>query len=291
MSESEQKMRVLSFASGSKGNCTLVSLGETHVLVDAGISATRIERNLRSQGIAPSELSAILVTHEHSDHVKGLSVLSKRWGVPVLCSAGTAGFLHTALDANTRDCVGTIRAEYDVALGDITVRAFATPHDTPESFGFRLEGGGEAVAVCTDLGHVSESVMENLRGVDGIVLEANHDLDMLRYGKYPHFLKLRIRSDLGHLSNDCAALIALRLAESGTRSFMLAHLSDENNTPRCALETVGLCLEREGLVLGRDVSLTVAGVADVRELTLGFQSEVVDALSRSRQEPGCALSD
>ena len=261
-------MHITSLASGSGGNCALVSFNGTHILIDMGISLKRLRLGLKELGISPSDIHAVLVSHEHSDHISGLAGLSKYHGVPILAPPSTAEVLH--LDEHSRDYVGGLRFGEDFRLGDISVRAFRTPHDTPQSAGFRLwTDDGESFGFCTDLGHVSGEVLDNLAGSKTVMLESNHDADMLRRGPYPAFLKRRILSDHGHLSNDSGARLAVQLAESGASSIVLAHLSAENNDPSIAFAKVSEALGRVGF---GNVSVKVASPTVLMELTSKSES-------------------
>lgn len=235
-------MKISILASGSTGNCTLVSEGETHLLIDAGISARRIVEGLRESNVEPSNLSAILITHEHSDHIKGLEVLLRRCAAPVYAVKSVAEALCAVVPgARVRVCA----AEPDCAMliGGTAVTPFLVSHDSAGCCGYRISGMSGSFGCCTDLGIVTEDVRCALTGVDCAVIEANHDLTMLRTGPYPAFLKKRIRSDRGHLSNDDAASLAVYLAQTGTRVLILGHLSRHNNTPGEALRSVQSALD------------------------------------------------
>ena len=229
-------MRVTVLASGSSGNCLLLSEGETHILIDAGISVRRITAGLARAGSSWRELDGVLITHEHSDHISGLKTMLRGAPTPVFAPRTVANRLRGMLPG-----IETLLREIPVGeafpVGGLRVRAFHTPHDTPESVGYRVEGGA-VFAIATDMGCVTEEIWEGLRGADTALIEANHDEQLLRYGPYPAALKLRILSEHGHLSNDNCAVLARRLCESGTRRLVLGHLSRENNRPALALETV-----------------------------------------------------
>lgn len=260
-------MRITTFASGSSGNCILVSLGETHLLLDAGISFKRIKENLALSGLAPEELSAVLVTHEHSDHISGLATFVKRCAVPVCAPRTVAGALRRAVPG-IEPLLRTVPVGEDFALDGVTVRAFRTPHDTEESVGWRLtDGTGETFALATDMGCVTGEIEVGLAGADAVLIEANHDLGMLRDGPYPFPLKRRILSDHGHLSNENCAALAARLASGGTRYIILGHLSRENNTPRLAFGTVRAALD------GKNAQLYVAPAAE--RLTLEIKTDTI----------------
>lgn len=254
-------MRIVTFASGSSGNCTFIESGKTSILIDVGISMRRIKANLALCGKTPADLAAVFISHEHSDHVSGLATMVKNYAIPVYAPRTVANHLRytmTGVEASLREMpVGE-----SVPVGDVSVRAFHTPHDTDESVGYRVEGD-KIFALATDMGCVTEEAESALTGADAVLIEANHDLEMLRTGAYPVYLKKRILSSRGHLSNsDCAALAA-RLAESGTKNIILGHLSRENNTPALAFSTVRAALE------GRETGLYVAPAGEIFSLEIG----------------------
>lgn len=226
-------MRICIFASGSGGNCLLLSDGSTHVLVDAGISMRRIEASLREAGIEMSDITGVLITHEHSDHISGLKMLLKYHQVPVYAPHTVANHMRGMLP-NIDGSLNIIEVGSVFELGSLRVRAFHTPHDTDESVGYRFSGTS-SFAIATDMGHVTDEVLDGLTGAETVLIESNHDIDMLSYGPYPVYLKRRILSDRGHLSNKDCAVLARRLAENGTTRIILGHLSKENNTPETAL--------------------------------------------------------
>lgn len=261
-------MRVVTFASGSSGNCALVSAGATHILLDAGISCRRIREQLSLTGLGPEDLSAILITHEHSDHISGLSTLVKRHCVPIFAPPAVARALERSVPG-AFPLLRTVSVGEPFSLGSITVRAFHTPHDTPESVGWRLgDSFGGSFALATDMGCVTEEIREGLLGAETVLIEANHDPDMLRAGPYPYPLKRRILSDRGHLSNADSALLASFLAERGTRYIILGHLSRENNTPEIAFRTVSAALA------GSSARLFVAPAAERLTVEAAEESRV-----------------
>ncbi len=236
------------FASGSTGNCCLIRHGGAGVLVDAGISARRIRTALAEVGMTPAELTAILITHEHSDHIKGLCVFLKSAPVPVYAPETVAAYLCRTVPG-AFPLVRVIEPETPLREGPFEITAFPTPHDTPQSAGYRLSAEGSSIAVCTDTGCVTEVMRRHLRGADVALIEANHDVEMLKTGPYPPYLKRRILSDRGHLSNDDCALLASELSASGTRHIVLGHLSRENNAPAVARRAVSRALEGTGTAL------------------------------------------
>ena len=256
-------MNIALFASGSSGNCALVSDGETHILIDAGISARRIRAGLTAQDVAMADLAGVLVTHEHSDHVKGLTVLLRRDPVAVYALPAVCAALRRLLPERA-DCLHEITPGEAFHLGDVCVTPFPTPHDAAGSCGYRLDG-----SACFGFGTVTDAVRAALRGVDCAVIEANHDPELLRTGPYPIYLKRRIASDHGHLSNESAGALAVYLAENGAQQLILGHLSRENNTPRAALEAVSLALAAAGFSPGTQPELYAAPAETTLTLTAG----------------------
>lgn len=225
-------LRICSFASGSKGNCCFVSDGNTNILIDLGISATRAEKCLEVLGVAPDGVS-VLITHTHSDHVGGLKVFCKKHpAVRVFCQRESAGGITYSTGILPAVC------ERSFAVGSLKVDAVPASHDVP-CFGYVVSAADRSVAVMTDVGKVSKAQLDAFGGCGVVMIEANHDRTMLQANpRYTAMLKARINSEHGHLSNsDCAAACAF-LASGGVRNFILAHLSDENNTPALASDEV-----------------------------------------------------
>jgi phosphoribosyl 1,2-cyclic phosphodiesterase len=237
-------MRIHVFASGSSGNCLLLEDRETLLLIDAGISRRRVAAALKALDFELEQICGVLITHEHSDHISGLLNLTKGRDLPVYAPHTVASRLLGALPL-LQDNLRIIPVGERVRIGQLDVTAFHTSHDTDESVGYRLEGAG-SFAIATDMGAVTQEVLEGLRGAETVLIESNHDLDMLCDGPYPVYLKRRILSDRGHLSNaDCAAL-AGQLVEAGARNVILGHLSRENNRPELALAASGSVLNGSG---------------------------------------------
>ena len=237
-------MRVVALASGSTGNSTLLQWEGGSLLIDAGISARRVRTMLRAEGTELSDLAAIFITHDHSDHISGLQVLLRQCACPVFALRGTADRLRMLL----REHAERFRAAppEGICLPNAHVTPIPTMHDASESCGWRVDAPDGAFGLCTDLGAVTDEVVEGLCGVDLALIESNHDVNMLLRGPYPPYLKRRIRSEFGHLSNDDAADLAVTLCANGTRSLILGHISRHNNTPAKAMETVSAAL-REAL--------------------------------------------
>lgn len=252
-------MKFCTFASGSSGNCAFLTHGETRVLIDAGISMRRIKNSLSVLGQSIPELDGIFITHDHSDHIKALKMLLKYYDITIYATDQTAqGIIWQLPEAEGN--INCLTPGETFTLGDMEALPFPTPHDAAGSVGYRFQAGDKSFGVATDLGFPSADVYNAVKGVDTVMLEANHDVDMLMSGPYPYYLRQRILSKHGHLSNyDCGRLAAA-LADSGTRQIILAHLSKENNTPELAHDEVSRALE------GKDVSLAVAPRSEMGEI-------------------------
>lgn len=247
-------MTVTTLASGSSGNCLLVSEGDTHLLVDAGISARRIGYALAKFGLGREDLTAVLITHEHSDHICGLATLTKNFSFPLYASGATGRQLCYRLAVAHRLC--DFEPGEGFTVGGLEVRSIPTSHDTAGSVGYAItNAAGRRAAVVTDLGAVTEEVRAGVAGSHLLVVETNHDIPTLKAGPYPYYLKERILSDHGHLSNEAGAELAAQAAAGGAHTLVLAHLSAENNRPSLARRAVEEALSARGL--GR-VTVTVA---------------------------------
>ena len=240
-------------ASGSSGNAALVSCNGVHILVDAGISCRRITASLRTLGLLPEELSAVLITHTHSDHIQGLQTFCRHYDVPICASRRTCAGLEYRI-AGIAPRLQPLEENGAVEIGGVTVTAFPTSHDAPGSCGFRIGDAG----FLTDSGYVTEEAEAVLAGVPLLVLEANHDVEMVERGPYPKRLQQRILGRNGHLSNDACAKVMLELVKRGAKAVSLAHLSADNNLPELAYNTVCGALCEAGYCIGEDVSVTVA---------------------------------
>lgn len=204
-------MRLVSIASGSSGNCIYVGSDHSHILVDAGISNKRIEQGLNEIGLKGSELDGIVITHEHSDHTKGLGVLARKYGVPLY---GTKETLDEVSNRSTWENIPescTIRSvRCRLFIGDLEVKPFSIDHDAANPVAYRIQHDHKSVAVATDMGHYDQYIIDHLQGLDALLLESNHDVNMLQAGPYPYYLKRRILGDHGHLSNENAGRLLCR---------------------------------------------------------------------------------
>ena len=248
-----------SLYSSSEGNCTYIGASSGGILIDIGVSAKKAEEALTGIGISPDSIKAIFITHEHSDHIKGVRVFASRHKIKVYATRGTlegmneAGVFKTPFDAY-------VMPEEGIEVAGIYVKSFETPHDSNDSCGYvALTPDGKKIAVATDIGKITPVVENAITGCDLVLLESNHDVRLLKLGPYPFFLKERILSNFGHLSNEACAEMAAKLYINGTTRFVLGHLSKENNMPQIAYETTKAALAEVGGAEGKDYILTVAG--------------------------------
>ena len=244
--------------SGSKGNSYLVATEKNKILIDAGLSAKCIGDNLLQLGVSPNEIDGIIITHEHADHINGVRVFSKKYDVPVYANEKTmAAILRKVPDLQSKN-VRTFENSKSFFIGGFDISPFKTPHDSACSCGFSVYSGINKVTVATDLGHMNSSIVENLKHSDILVLESNHDLEMLIKGPYTPFLKQRVQGPRGHLSNELCGQTLAYLLDYGLKQVILAHLSEDNNTPEIAYNTVCAHLNKRGAKDGVDVNIDIA---------------------------------
>ncbi len=253
----------LSLVSGSSGNASLIKNKDTTILIDCGLSAKRLCSLLAEININPNEIDAILITHEHSDHIIGAGVMSRRFDIPLYATEKTHKSMNIGpiKDYNTQ----IINSGNEFEIGGFNIKPFSISHDAQDPVCYSLEYNREKYSILTDTGIISDEILKSVSGSDYIMLEANHDIDMLMYGSYPFSLKKRIASDKGHMSNDYAAQYAIKLIENNTKNIMLSHLSNNNNTPEIAYKTIESVLLKNGINVGSDVKLSVANRYEVTQ--------------------------
>lgn len=239
-------MRLVSIASGSSGNCIYIGSDNTHILVDAGISNKRIEQGLNEIGLKGNDIDAVVITHEHSDHTKGLGVLARKYGVPIYGTKETleeiSGMKY--LGEYPKELFCPVRPDVEFLVGDLAIQPFSIDHDAANPVAYRVKHGRKNVAVATDMGHYDQYVIEHLQGLDALLLESNHDVNMLETGPYPYYLKRRILGDHGHLSNENAGRLLNHVLHDHLKHILLGHLSKENNYEALAYETVRLEIDQ-----------------------------------------------
>lgn len=249
-------LKFYSIISGSSGNSSLLTDGKTNILIDCGTSGKRTIEALESLSVPASRINAIIVSHEHIDHTKGVGILSRKFNIPVYATNGT----HSKSEFGKIDdsLIREISPDITYDIAGIGITPFAIPHDAAEPCGFILSDGHTKFATATDIGIMTDAIISRISGCDSILLESNHDIEMLRFGEYPYALKQRILSDVGHLSNKAAAATAVELVNRGTKHIMLGHLSDKNNLPDIAQMETYNQLTDNGINVGKDVTLQVA---------------------------------
>ena len=236
-SELDYNLEICILASGSKGNAVYVSGGSTSILIDAGLSGIEIERRLNSKGLYPKDLDAILVSHEHTDHIQGVGVLSRRFNLPVYMNSKTEKASLSQL-GNVR-VIKNFECGSPFKINDLYIHPFSISHDAEDPSGFTVNQNGTKIGIATDLGIATSMVKEHLKGCSLLILEANHDEDMLINGPYPWPIKQRIKSRTGHLSNEASKNLLKEVQHDRLKYVILAHLSETNNTPQKALSEVG----------------------------------------------------
>ena len=255
-------MRFLNIASGSTGNVSYIGSDHTHILVDTGVSRKRILEGLREAGLTLQDIDAILITHEHIDHIQGLGVLARRYHIPIYATPGTAEYLLTSKQTGRIDIELLHLIEPDVAftIRDVTVTPFRIWHDAAQPVGYRMSDGRKDVAVATDMGCYDDYITEHLMNLSGLVLEANHDVNMLQAGPYPWPLKQRILGQYGHLSNEHAGRLLCDILNDHMEAILLGHLSKENNYEALAMATVAAEIAMRDLPYeAQDLPISVAG--------------------------------
>ncbi|MEG1847485.1 MAG: MBL fold metallo-hydrolase [Lachnospiraceae bacterium] len=254
-------MRLCSIASGSSGNCIYIGSEKTHLLVDTGISGKRTEAGLNVLGVSLRDIDGILLTHEHTDHIGGLGVISRKYGIPIYSSKKTIQAIKKADKIGTieEDLFCPIQVDDRIVIKDIMVCPMQVSHDAADPFAYRFACDEKKIGVITDLGMYDDDTVQSLQGMDALLLEANHDINMLQIGAYPYYLKQRILGDRGHLSNERSGRLLSRLLHDKMQHIVLGHLSHENNMAELAYETVRLEVSMADTpYTGNDFPITVA---------------------------------
>jgi Metal-dependent hydrolases of the beta-lactamase superfamily I len=233
-------MRMCSIASGSSGNCIYAGSDTTHILVDVGISGKKTEEGLKKLGVKPEELDGIFITHEHADHINGLGVIARKYGVPVYATKGTLRAIRdvSSLGKIDEGLFREIQADQKITVKDMTINPMRISHDAAEPVAYRIIHGRKRIGIVTDLGCYNDYTVECLKGMNALLIEANHDVNMLQVGPYPYYLKKRILGERGHLSNELSGQLLSRILNDDMQAIVLGHLSKDNNLPELAYETV-----------------------------------------------------
>ena len=255
------KLAIAPLFSGSSGNCTYIGTEKSGLLVDAGLAGSTVVSALSSIGISPESIRGILITHEHVDHIRGIGVLSRKYDIPIYANASTWEAMRGIGEISLKNA--RVTDKNDFFIDDMTVTPIPLSHDAADPVGYSVSAHGKSVSVMTDSGRVTKAMLDAAGRSSIVLLEANHDVGMLKCGRYPYRLKERILSGHGHLSNDDSAVAAGELVKRGVRGVLLAHLSKDNNIPELALNTVSDGLKDMGIIPGKDVSLAVAKRSEV----------------------------
>lgn len=243
--------------SSSAGNASLIAADQTALLVDAGVTGSVLEKALVEAGQQAGALSGILITHEHMDHIKGAGVLSRKYGLPIYATAATWEQMQAKIGEIAPRNIRIIDKN-EFFIGSLCILPIPLSHDAADPVGYSLMAGNRKVTILTDTGRVSPKMLDAAAGSSIVLLESNHDIDMLKNGSYPYRLKNRILSSRGHLSNDAAGDAAVELHRRGVRGILLGHLSSHNNHKQLAYETVCARCEQAGIAIGKDMALMTA---------------------------------
>jgi len=255
---------IFSLISGSSGNSTLIVQNNTLILLDCGTSGKKLTQAIEALGFSCSDIDAILLTHEHIDHIKGAGILSRRFDIPVYATEET--FSKMDIGPLNDKNINTVVADKEIVIGETPVTPFSISHDAADPVGYTFNLKEGKFSSLTDTGVITEDIYNHVHDSKFLMLESNHDVDMLQYGNYPYQLKRRILSSIGHLSNNTAASMAAKMMENGTQHIMLSHLSNENNTPEIAYKTTENALSEKGGIIGKDIMLSVANRYDITRL-------------------------
>lgn len=253
-------LKFISFGSGSSGNCYYLGTATDALLIDIGVGIRTLKKHCRDYGISLSSVKRVLITHDHADHIKSVGSFSHEYGVPVYATK----LVHRGIDNNycvNRKVIESRKMVLEVGeavqLGDFLVKPFAVPHDATENVGYEIRVEGITFVVLTDVGSITDDIKEAVSNADYLVIEANHDVEMLQNGPYPDYLKKRIQSGSGHLSNDACGHVLAENMTGNLKHIWLCHLSEENNHPELARKTVESVLRSYGIIVGKDVKLEV----------------------------------
>lgn len=250
-------MEYISIASGSNGNCHFINEKNTKILVDVGITGKKVVEGLSSFDIDLKNTQGILVTHEHTDHIRGVGVLSRKYDIPIFATKKTMEELSGKIGKISEKNLKIIKKDEKFNIGDLEICAHEISHDAVDPVMYKIYNGKKNIAIITDLGYVSKKIEDISKGCDVVVLESNHDPNMLEVGPYPFELKKRVGSKWGHLSNDSCGEFCAKLIKNGTKKILLAHLSRQNNMPLLAYQSVISILDKYGISSKNDVQISV----------------------------------
>lgn len=255
---------IFSLMSGSSGNSTLIAEGDSLILLDCGASGKKLSQAVESLGYNCSDISAILLTHEHTDHISGAGILSRRFNIPIYATAET--FNAMKVGPIKEDNINCVSPNECFEINGLEVSPFSISHDAANPVGYSFSLADGKFTSLTDTGIITKEIYDEIKDSKYLLLESNHDVEMLQYGSYPYPLKRRILGETGHLSNNTAAAVAAKMMENGAERIILGHLSNENNTPEIAYKTAENALAAKGGIIGKDIFLSVAKRYDITRL-------------------------
>lgn len=252
------RLEFAAIASGSSGNCIYVASNHTRLLIDAGLSGKRVEAGLGELSLTGYDIDALLITHEHNDHILGAGIMARRYDLPVYATDGTWNGIGDKMGRLRPSAKNVVYSGEPVIINDLCITPFSIPHDAAEPVGYTISDGVSKISIATDIGHITEDVKENVKDSDLLLIESNHDVDMVKDGPYPYMLKQRVLSDVGHLSNENCGKMLTEVLSDKMKYIFLGHLSEQNNTPMLAFETAKKALENQGVEIGGDINMYVA---------------------------------
>jgi phosphoribosyl 1,2-cyclic phosphodiesterase len=249
-------MKFISLASSSSGNCYYLESDEAKILIDAGISTRCIKNSLKKFDVSIEDIDAVCITHEHNDHIRGIDVLSRTYHIPIYANKLTAQYIARHNYIKNVDLVYSYQNNFSIK--DISIKSFDIHHDAVSPVGYFIENSKTNISVLTDTGCVTREIYEVIKGSKAVMLESNHDIDMLNKGPYPYYLKRRILSNEGHLSNDAAGRTAVKLIQHGTKNLILGHISTTNNDYQTVYDSISYYLKINNINIGEDVLIDIA---------------------------------
>lgn len=254
---SQPQYKFFSLGSGSSGNCYYLGWSEYGILIDAGVGIRTIKKTLREYGVSFDKIAGILVTHDHADHIKTIGCLGDKYNIPVYATEAVHGGIQQSryIEANLHTSRRVIEKEVPFLINDFHITAFEVPHDSIDNVGYRIEMNGQIFVLATDVGHITDKIINYVKHANHLVMETNYDEEMLQNGRYPYYLKQRITSGMGHISNRLSAEFIASIYHKELQNIWLCHLSQDNNHPEIAYKTVEKALSDKGIIVGRDVYL------------------------------------
>lgn len=257
-------LKYCSIGSGSSGNCHYIGYENTNILIDAGLTGKKIEDSLKNINI--NNLNGIFITHEHSDHIKGVGILSRKYNIPIFANLKTWQAMKDKIGEIDKRNIMVFENDKTYSLGKIIIRPFSIPHDSSDAVGYSFYANNEKISIATDIGMITDNIRKNLYKSKLVIIESNYDKNMLMMGPYPYNLKKRVSSEFGHLSNEDCGNFCVELVNNGTKNILLAHLSKENNFPELAYETTKSILFENDIKIDKNINLEVLPREQISEI-------------------------